>query len=113
MKSFSLSILFSLVSLCYAGMVVQHTLPSVPSGFVSKGPAPAEDTIEIRLALASNNVKGLEDKLMSISTPGSTEFRQWLSMDEVTSLSLDIGIMTSYNTLRLNLSSNPLQKPSK
>jgi tripeptidyl-peptidase-1 len=39
--------------------------------------------LTIRLALASSDVAGLEEKLMSLATPGSSAFHQWLSMDEV------------------------------
>ncbi|KAJ7714715.1 family S53 protease-like protein, partial [Mycena olivaceomarginata] len=66
-------------------MVVQHSRLSAPAGFVSQGAAPATETLNIRLALASNNLAGLQRKLVSVSTPGSSEFRQWLSKDEVTS----------------------------
>ncbi|KAJ7763283.1 family S53 protease-like protein [Mycena metata] len=66
-------------------MVVQHSRPSAPAGFVSQGAAPATEIFSFRLALASNNLAGLQQKLVSVSTPGSSEFRQWLSKDEVTS----------------------------
>jgi tripeptidyl-peptidase-1 len=39
--------------------------------------------ITLRVALTSGNVAGLEEKLKSIATPGSSDFRQWLSMEEV------------------------------
>ncbi|KAJ6476613.1 family S53 protease-like protein [Mycena vulgaris] len=64
-------------------MVVHESRPAAPAGFVRQGLAPADEMITLRVALASNNVAGLEEKLMSISTPGSSEFRQWLSMEEV------------------------------
>jgi tripeptidyl-peptidase-1 len=64
-------------------MIVHESRAAVPVGFVSKGAAPADEMITLRVALASNNIAGLEDKLMSVSTPGSPDFRQWLSMDEV------------------------------
>ncbi|KAJ7894633.1 family S53 protease-like protein, partial [Mycena olivaceomarginata] len=54
-------------------MVVQHSRLSAPAGFVSQGAAPATETLNIRLALASNNLAGLQRKLVSVSTPG--EFR--------------------------------------
>ncbi|KAJ6528914.1 subtilisin-like protein, partial [Mycena capillaripes] len=66
-------------------MVVQHSRLSAPAGFVSQGAAPATEPLNIRLALASNNLAGLQQKLVSVSTPGSSKFRQWLSKDEVTS----------------------------
>ncbi|KAJ6592907.1 family S53 protease-like protein [Mycena capillaripes] len=64
-------------------MVVHESRVAAPDGFVSHGAAPANDMLTLRVALASNNIAGLEEKLMSLSTPGSPEFRQWLSMDQV------------------------------
>ncbi|KAF8205350.1 family S53 protease-like protein [Mycena galopus ATCC 62051] len=66
-------------------MVVIESRSAAPNGFVSRGAAPASDVLTLRFALASNNLAGLEAKLMSAATPGSSKFRQWLSMDEVKS----------------------------
>ncbi|KAJ7100432.1 family S53 protease-like protein [Mycena epipterygia] len=73
----------AIVTAVYAGMFVHESRSAAPAGFVSQGAAPGGEMITLRVALASNNVVGLEQKLMSISTPGTFEFRQWLSMDEV------------------------------
>ncbi|KAJ7140692.1 family S53 protease-like protein [Mycena epipterygia] len=75
----------SIVAAASAGMVVHESRVAVPAGFIRKGVAPANDTITLRVALASNNVVGLQKKLVSLSTPGSSEFRQWLSMEDVKS----------------------------
>ena len=64
-------------------MVVQHSRASVPEGFVSNGPTPADQLITIRLALTSNNLTGLDQKLLSISDPASPEYGQWLTKEEV------------------------------
>ncbi|KAJ6573098.1 Pro-kumamolisin, activation domain-containing protein [Mycena vulgaris] len=53
------------------------------AGFLSQGLAPATERITLRVGLTSNNVAGLEQKLASISTPGRSNFRRWLSVDEV------------------------------
>ncbi|KAJ6525132.1 family S53 protease-like protein [Mycena capillaripes] len=66
-------------------MVVHESLAAAPGSFVSQGAAPATDMLTLRLALAPKNIAGLEAKLISISTPGSSEHRQWLSADEVKS----------------------------
>ncbi|KAF8134034.1 Pro-kumamolisin, activation domain-containing protein [Mycena galopus ATCC 62051] len=67
-----------------AGNLVLHeTHSTAPSGFISHGPVPPGDLLMLRVALTSNNVTGLEEKLTSLATPGSSEFRQWLSMAEV------------------------------
>ncbi|KAE9396259.1 hypothetical protein BT96DRAFT_1040618 [Gymnopus androsaceus JB14] len=55
------------------------------AGFVSQGVVPANDMLTLCVALMSNNIASLEEKLMSLSTPGSPEFRQWLSIEEVKS----------------------------
>ncbi|KAE9389561.1 hypothetical protein BT96DRAFT_1003123 [Gymnopus androsaceus JB14] len=77
--------LLSIIAVASAGMVVHESRTSVPAGFVSQGAAPANDMLTLRVALTSSNIAGLEEKLMSLSTPGSPEFRQWLSMEEVKS----------------------------
>ncbi|KAE9396252.1 family S53 protease-like protein [Gymnopus androsaceus JB14] len=77
--------LLSIIAVASAGMVVHESRTSVPAGFVSQGVAPANDMLTLRVALTSSNIASLEEKLMSLSTPGSPEFRQWLSMEEVKS----------------------------
>ncbi|EJD49916.1 subtilisin-like protein [Auricularia subglabra TFB-10046 SS5] len=59
----------------------------VPSGFRSAGSAPAGHTLNLRIALQNNNLKGLEDALMDAATPGSANFRQWLSKGQVEAFS--------------------------
>ncbi|KAJ6493178.1 family S53 protease-like protein [Mycena sanguinolenta] len=66
-----------------SAMVVIESRPAAPNGFVSQGAAPASHPLTLRFALAPNNLAGLQTKLASISTPGSSEFRQWLSKDDV------------------------------
>ncbi|KAJ6471242.1 subtilisin-like protein [Mycena vitilis] len=76
--------LLSIVAAAAAGDFVLHEhRAAAPGGFVNKGAAPANDLLTLRVALASDDLAGLEAKLASISTPGSSEFRQWLSKDEV------------------------------
>ncbi|KAF8198253.1 family S53 protease-like protein [Mycena galopus ATCC 62051] len=62
-------------------LVLERT--TVPRGFVSLGAAPADKLLTLRIALTSNNLSGLEAKATSLSSPGSPDFRQWLSQDEV------------------------------
>ncbi|KAJ7659597.1 subtilisin-like protein [Mycena polygramma] len=80
--------LLSVISLAVAAsastsMVLYERRAAVPSGFVRHGSAPANHTVTLRVGLAANDVPGLHKKLNSIATPGSAEFRQWLSKDEV------------------------------
>ncbi|KAJ7057595.1 subtilisin-like protein [Mycena amicta] len=58
---------------------------AAPQGFTSLGPAAPNAEITLRFGLAPNNIAGLQEKLFSISTPGSADFRQWLSADDVKS----------------------------
>ncbi|KAJ7884129.1 Pro-kumamolisin, activation domain-containing protein [Mycena olivaceomarginata] len=86
MVLYKLLTLLSIVTWASAGpMVVHESRSAPPPGFVRQGVAPNNTMLTLRLALASNDVAGLEEKLMSLATPGSSEFRQWLSMDEVKS----------------------------
>ncbi|KAJ6522710.1 family S53 protease-like protein [Mycena capillaripes] len=64
-------------------MVVHESRTAAPAPFVRLGSAPADEILTLRVALASNNIAGLEERLLSISTPGNSKFRQWLSMNEV------------------------------
>ncbi|KAF8145773.1 family S53 protease-like protein [Mycena galopus ATCC 62051] len=64
-------------------MVLHEQRPEAPAGFVRVGAAPASEAITLRVGLKSNNVAGLEEQLRSVATPGSSNFRQWLSMDNV------------------------------
>ncbi|KAJ6526763.1 family S53 protease-like protein [Mycena capillaripes] len=86
MALYKLLTVLSIVAWASAGpMVVHESRSAPPPGFVRQGVAPDNTMLTLRLALASNDVAGLEEKLMSLATPGSSEFRQWLSMDEVKS----------------------------
>jgi tripeptidyl-peptidase-1 len=80
----SLAVFFSLmIAVSARRMAVHESLAAAPGSFVSQGAAPATDMLTLRLALAPNNIAGLQAKMTSISTPGSSEHRQWLSTDEV------------------------------
>ncbi|KAF8162319.1 Pro-kumamolisin, activation domain-containing protein [Mycena galopus ATCC 62051] len=88
MPSICLLGILSIALAAIASPLVPHeqrrSAPS-PPGFTSQGPAADGHTITLRFALASNNLPGLPEKLLDVSTPGSANFRQWLSQDEVKS----------------------------
>lgn len=63
--------------------VVHETREDVPSGFTRTGDAAASTTINMRVALVSNDARGLEDKLLAVSTPGNPSYGEHLSADEV------------------------------
>ncbi|KAJ6469148.1 family S53 protease [Mycena vitilis] len=81
------TLLFPLVVLSTPVAVrrLQARLERVPRGFVSLGEASFSQPITLTLALASNNVTGLEQELYAVSTPGSSRYGQYLSRDQVDS----------------------------
>ncbi|KAF8174994.1 family S53 protease-like protein [Mycena galopus ATCC 62051] len=78
-----LAVLSLVVGTSAGSMVLLEQRAAAPSGFVRQGAAPANNTLTLRVALTSNNLAGLEEKLRSIATPGTSDFRQWLSKEEV------------------------------
>ncbi|KAF7335498.1 Family S53 protease-like protein [Mycena venus] len=75
----------TLISAVSGGLVLHQSRSAAPARFISLGEAPATDLLTLRFGLTPNNVNGLHEKLVAISTPGSPDFRQWLSKDEVKS----------------------------
>jgi hypothetical protein len=55
---------------------------SPPPGFSRIGSAPANDVLNMRLALAQGNIEGLHDTVYEISTPGSSRYGQYLTAAE-------------------------------
>ncbi|KAJ6526054.1 family S53 protease-like protein [Mycena capillaripes] len=77
--------LFTIISAVSGSLVVHESRRAAPAGFFSQGAAPVTDVLTLRFGLTPNNLGGLHEKLVSISTPGNLDFRQWLSKDEVKS----------------------------
>ncbi|KAK7036252.1 family S53 protease-like protein [Favolaschia claudopus] len=76
--------LLTLSVLVTGGSLVLHEhRAQSPSGFTNKGRTADSHMLTLRFGLASNNIAGLHEKLLSISTPGNSNFRQWLSQDEI------------------------------
>ncbi|KAF7290721.1 Family S53 protease-like protein [Mycena indigotica] len=75
--------LLPLLTSVSASFILHETRPSAPAGFTSQGKAPADQNVTLRVGLKSSNMAGLEAKLLSISTPGSADFRKWLSAEEL------------------------------
>ncbi|KAJ7916826.1 subtilisin-like protein [Mycena leptocephala] len=76
---------FTIISAVSGSLVVHESRRAAPAGFFSQGAAPGTDVLTLRFGLTPNNLSGLQEKLVSISTPGNLDFRQWLSKDEVKS----------------------------
>ncbi|KAF8155015.1 family S53 protease-like protein [Mycena galopus ATCC 62051] len=105
-----LAVLSAVAAASAAGLVLHERHAAVPSGFTSQGAAPANQVLTIRVGLTANNLAGLEAKLASVSTPRSSEFRQWLSKDEIKSFmepsSETVSAFTAFaSTNNLNASS--------
>ncbi|KAJ7482844.1 family S53 protease [Mycena galericulata] len=80
--------LASLLSLAAAGpafqtLIVQENLQSAPQGFTNLGPADSSSSVNLRIALPSKDVAGLEKALLDVSTPSSSNYGNHLSKDEV------------------------------
>ncbi|KAJ7473645.1 subtilisin-like protein [Mycena galericulata] len=75
----------AIISAVSSSLVVHENRRAAPAGFIKQGAAPSTDVLTLRFGLAANNLNGLQEKLVSISTPGNSDFRQWLSKDEVKS----------------------------
>lgn len=64
-------------------MAVQEQLDSVPAGFSKEGPADPNAMIDFHVALVPKDIAGLEKTLYAVSTPGSSSYGQYLSLDQV------------------------------
>ncbi|KAH8108266.1 family S53 protease-like protein [Phellopilus nigrolimitatus] len=64
-------------------LVLHEQRASAPNGFVKIGAAPADQVLNLRLALVNSDMAGLEDSLYAVSTPNSALYGQHLSKDEV------------------------------
>ncbi|KAJ7133390.1 family S53 protease [Mycena epipterygia] len=80
--------LASILSLAAAGpafqtFVVQESLSSAPQGFAKVGPAADSSSLNLRIALPSKDVAGLEKALLDVSTPSSSSYGNHLTKAEV------------------------------
>lgn len=64
-------------------LVVHERRDSAPEGFVHNGPAPESQSLNLRIALVSKDMAGLEKALYDVSTPGNELYGQHLSKEEV------------------------------
>ncbi|KZP29429.1 family S53 protease [Athelia psychrophila] len=87
-------------------LVVHEAISSVPRGFSTGTPASRDLLLNLRFALAQNNMNGLEQVLYDISTPASDMYGKHLTLDE---LSVYVKPTTHTSSLVTNwLSSNQL-----
>ena len=69
-------------------MAVHETREHVPEAFAQQGSAHPDTMLNLRIALVQNDIEGLQNALMDVSTPGNALYGQHLSKEEVRYLSL-------------------------
>lgn len=67
----------------FGNMLLHEKREEAPEGFVGAGPASPETMLQLRIAMVSNNMAGLEEQLMAVSTPSSATYGQHLTKEEV------------------------------
>lgn len=78
--------LVSLLSLQALALVTLEQLPGVPTGWsVSSTPSDSSEIV-LQVALTQQNLDQLEEKLASVSTPGSPAYGQYLDIDDINSI---------------------------
>ncbi|KAJ7781855.1 family S53 protease [Mycena maculata] len=77
----------SLFSLAAASPVLKprvvQSRSSAPQGFINLGAANSSQTLNLRIALASRNISGLETALLDVSTPSSANYGKHLTKEQV------------------------------
>ncbi|KAI5118436.1 hypothetical protein M0805_009714 [Coniferiporia weirii] len=67
----------------FRDLVVHEQRKSVPAGFTRIGDAPGDQQLDLRIALVNSDMKGLENALYAVSTPGSARYGKHLTKEEV------------------------------
>lgn len=67
----------------FRNLIVHEQRVAAPEGFVSKGAAPADQLLDMRIALVQGDMSTLEKRLYEVSTPGSSQYGKHLSKEEV------------------------------
>ena len=66
--------------------VVHEQLPGVPSGWTKVQDAAEHEQLSLSISLQYQNIEQLESKLMSVSTPGSPQYRKYLDRDQLNAM---------------------------
>jgi tripeptidyl-peptidase-1 len=64
-------------------LLLHESREAAPVGWIHTGVASASTRIDMRIALPSKNFAGLEKVLYDVSTPGSANYGQHLTTDQV------------------------------
>ena len=67
----------------FRDLVVHEQRQSAPNGFTAKGPAPADQILNLRIALVQGDMGGLEKALYDVSIPDSPLYGQHLTKEKV------------------------------
>ncbi|KAI0633307.1 family S53 protease-like protein [Trametes polyzona] len=62
---------------------VHDARSAAPQGYTASGPPHPDTVLQLRVALKQSDTAGLVDKLYDVSTPGSNNYRKFLSKAEV------------------------------
>ncbi len=60
-------------------IVLPQAPPRIPAGVAHLGPAPADKVLTLAVALAGQNPSGLAQAVAAVSTPGSPDYRHYLT----------------------------------
>lgn len=67
-----------------------HEAQPDPPLFELSSPASLDTVLNLHLALAQNDLEGLQGTLFNISNPSSASYGQWLSKEEVHAITRDL-----------------------
>lgn len=83
------SIVFLSVIVASYASPVSHTFvardkhTTMPKGFTMGGAAPADQVLNMRIALTNTDITSLQSELIAVSTPSNSRYRQFLSKEQV------------------------------
>ncbi|KAI0823318.1 family S53 protease-like protein [Trametes gibbosa] len=81
--SFSFLTVVLCAPLAHETLHVHDTRSAAPPGYTTSGTPHPDTVLQLRVALKQSNPQGLVDKLYDVSTPGSVNYRKFLSKAEV------------------------------
>ena len=64
-------------------LVTFGQLKSLPAQWTAQGQADKGAVVKAQIGLKQNNIKGLQEKLLDISNPSSSNYGKWLSQEEI------------------------------
>ncbi|KZT38181.1 family S53 protease-like protein [Sistotremastrum suecicum HHB10207 ss-3] len=77
--TFFVSLLAVLVAGVPQPFTIHESINGAPEGFVYAGTPSPTTEVSLRISLVQNNIIGLQEKLIEISTPSSATYGQWMN----------------------------------